>query len=351
MLVNASDVALRLFLRAMKKLLVLALGSLGSVSAFGQFVNGSVVVWKQATTDPSGIISLSTRSSATGAESATLALSISGESNSASAGTIKGNGSAMYLAGFDGTQGKIASINFATGNVSYALIGTIGARSVAMNGTSWFFTSSSGLDRFASTPNFNNSSSNTSTTVSSTVARGATAWGNDIFFTSSSNSNSVAGLWRYNGTSATRVINANDFGSVSTDSFHDVVLTADGLSAYIADARSGAGGGIRKFTRSSTTVDTWTQAYQRDIAGAGVRYLAIKEVVGGNEIFVTTTGGANNTFRGFKENGSGISATQMFSVAAGSGQTFRGVTVVPEPATMAALGLGLAGIAARRRRK
>ena len=135
--------------------------------------------------------------------------------------------------------------------------------------------------------------------------------------------------------------------------------------------------GTTQSTIFSTTTPGFTSAYDFRFADANTLYITDDSASGGlfRSVRDASTGlfgaatkvGTVGALRGLAFDGSTLYATSatgtsIYSIdptsgafttlaTAGTGQVFRGVEVVPEPATMAAMALGLGALAARRRRK
>ena len=128
---------------------------------------------------------------------------------------------------------------------------------------------------------------------------------------------------------------------------------------YVADDRTTGAGGISKLVRDSSGV--YTRAYNIQLPGAtagsflGTRqFTSTAPDANGNATFYAVGSNGANLFS-FTDNTLATSlttsavSTSIFTAPTGS--TLRGVEVVPEPATMAAMALGLGALAARRRRR
>lgn len=159
------------------------------------------------------------------------------------------------------------------------------------------------------------------------------------------------GIYDGLGAGATALVTAS--GSTNNlNGFTDSVLSADGLTLYIADSRST--GGIYKYSRPDI-VSSFTLNYllSTDTDGSGslaggARFLAVDFLAGTPTIYCTTAETNNNRLAKIVDTGAGASIQVLQS--AGANQNYRGVVVVPEPASMLALVGGL-GLMLRRRRR
>ncbi len=136
----------------------------------------------------------------------------------------------------------------------------------------------------------------------------------------------------------------------SGSSPYDFVINSSLGIAYVADDRT-AGGGIFKYTWNGSA---WVQASQTFTIGAsqGGRSLAVDFSGANPKIYVTTSEtstSANNWLGYFVDDGL-ATETWVPLLQAPLNEQFRGIEIIPEPATAALLGLGLLVFGRRLRR-
>lgn len=178
----------------------------------------------------------------------------------------------------------------------------------------------------------------TGTAISTTVTntRVIQGFGGDLYFSTGAGANhgiwTIAGMPTSGSATATLVL---DTGSSSSP--YDFAF-ADPNTLYVTDDT--ASGGLFKYTKNG---GTWSLAYSQN--SIGLRSIAVS----GNTIYGISTG---NTLVSYADNGGSFGGPVTIATAA-SGTNFRGVELspVPEPATMAILGIGLAGMISRRRNR
>lgn len=214
------------------------------------------------------------------------------------------------------------------------------------------------------------------TQVSSTTtgqpinARNVEIYNNQLYV--SSGASTGYGIWSVGagqptaaGQSSTLLINASTVGAGNGSPYGFVMFDTNNDStldlAYVADDRSGIGGGLQKWTFNGTS---WSSAWALLVnasnnlsatsgAGfAGLRGLTGSYAGGTATLFATTTETSNNRLISIID--AGTTPTAAMGVAtAGANYVFRGVDVVavPEPSTLASLGCAAALYASLRRRR
>lgn len=182
-------------------------------------------------------------------------------------------------------------------------------------------------------------------------ARVANIFGGSLYASTGSGTNTFKGVSQISGGTATRL---NGFTDALAPSSYDFYF-ASATTLYVADDSTNTNGGIQKWTSDGST---WTRQYVlRSYTTGGVfgarGLTGVTDANGVTTLYATTAETAANHVISLVDTGPGASADSIATAA--TNEIFRGVDfapqAVPEPASMAVLGLGLLGVLRMRRRK
>lgn len=353
----------------MKKLVLTSVGALATAIAFGQsfFPENSLVVSRvNGTTNAAqsvdlvgfnydgssnaktfNLTNLTMSGSATseGQMNASAGfLALGGYSEVVGTGSVANTNSVRRVAVFDNAaNGGLGGVTYTdlpagihTGNNIRSAYSTDGSTLLTTGGASGYRSTNGGV------------ATQLGTTVNTRVIKMV---GSTIFGSTSSGTTAAGtphGIYSLSGATQTNLVDTGD-----TSSPYDFELYSENSNNYIlvADDRSTATGGGLQIWKNGALVRT----FALPATTSSLRSLAIRNWDDNGIQKTSVFGIANlNKIVGLTfDRGSLEATTSSFSelATAAAGTGFRSIEVVPEPASMAALALGIAGIAARRRRK